>query len=259
MSEEWDPETRVRPQPSWSQHGVRLLDVDPDLASDVAAEELAEAQQHLVLPTVRLEKGLWDIAGLREAHGVKGEPRGFIVVAGAVSVDLAIAGQVCTRLITARELVLLDGWQEDSIPVHYGWSVLDSAVLAVLDDRLALIGTRWPGLMNAILRRAAQQIRHALMQQAISQLPRVEDRLLALLWSVADRQGVVRSDGIWIDLPVTHATLAQMIGARRPTVSLGLRALGERGLVTAGAGGWLISPESIGAFPTPEATPDVVD
>jgi CRP/FNR family transcriptional regulator, cyclic AMP receptor protein len=259
MSEESAWDTHARPQPGWSGHGVRLLDVDPDFGTDLTGEQLADVRQHVVLPTIRLEKGLWETDQLREAHGVRGEPRGFLVVAGTVSVDLAIAGQVCTRLITARELVLLDGWQEDSIPVQSGWSVLDSAVLAVLDDRLAVIGARWPGLMNAILRRAAQQVRHALMQQAISQLPRVEDRLLALLWSVADRQGVVRGDGIWIHLPVTHATLAQMIGARRPTVSLGLRALSERGLVKAENGGWLISPDSIEAFPAPEAKPDVVD
>ncbi|HTU27841.1 MAG TPA: Crp/Fnr family transcriptional regulator, partial [Solirubrobacteraceae bacterium] len=248
-----------RTEVSWSPRGARLLDLDSDFGAGLAPEELAEAQQNVVLPTARLEKGLWEVEQLREAHGVRGEPRGFIVVAGTVSVDLAIAGQVCTRLITARELVLLDGWQEDSIPVHAGWSVLESAILAVLDDRLATIGARWPGLMNAILKRAAQQVRHALLQQAISQLPRVEDRLLALLWSIADRQGVVRSDGVWIHLAVTHATLAQMIGARRPTVSLGLRALTDRGLVKAENGGWLISPDSVNTFSAAEAKPDVVD
>jgi len=258
MSEQSAPDARDRGEPTWSARGVRLLDVDPDFGAELTAEEFAEVQQHLVLPTVRLEKGLWSTARLREARGVHGEPRGFMVITGTVSIDLAIAGQVCTRLITSRELVLLDGWEQDSIPVRAGWSVLDVATLAILDQRLAIIGSRWPGLMNAILKRAAQQVRHALLQQAISQLPRVEDRLLALLWSIADRQGTVRADGVWVHLPVTHATLAQMIGARRPTVSLGLRALTERGQLRAEGSGWLISPDSLKAFPTPEVTPDVV-
>ena len=248
---------RGRADASLSPHGVRLLDADPDLGADLAPEELAEAARHVVLPMVRLDRGLWSVERLREARGVRGEPRGFMVVAGTVSIDLAINGQVCTRLITSRELVLLDGWEESSIPMRAGWSVLDSATLAVLDRRLAVIGSRWPGLMDAILRRAAEQMRHALMQQAISQLPRVEDRLLALLWSVADRQGVVRGDGIWVHLPVTHATLAQMIGARRPTVSLGLRALTERGLIRAENNGWLLSHDSLEIFPQPEVRPDV--
>jgi CRP/FNR family cyclic AMP-dependent transcriptional regulator len=244
--------------PTWSARGVRLLDVDPDFGDGLTAEEFAEAQRRLVLPTLHVQKGPWGKAELRQARGVHGDPRGFVVVAGAVSIDLAIARQVCTRLITTRELVLLDGWEQDSIPVRTSWSVLEQATLAVLDERLTTIAGRWPALMNAILERAAQQVRHALLQQAISQLPRVEDRLLALLWSIADRQGIVRGNGIWVPLPATHATLAQMIGARRPTVSLGLRALIERGDIRSGDGGWLLSPGSLRAFPEPQSTPDVV-
>jgi CRP/FNR family cyclic AMP-dependent transcriptional regulator len=51
------------------------------------------------------------------------------------------------------------------------------------------------------------------------------DRLLALMWSLADRRGIVREDGVYVPLSLTHETLAQMIGARRPTVTLGLKAL----------------------------------
>ncbi|HLI60522.1 MAG TPA: Crp/Fnr family transcriptional regulator [Solirubrobacteraceae bacterium] len=258
MAEQSAPTPRDLAEPTWSAGGVRLLDVDPELGAELGPEAFADVQRQLVLPTLQLEKGGWDRTWLGSARGVRGKPRGFLVVAGAVSVDLAIAGQACTRMITTRELVLLDGWVQDSIPVRTGWSVLDQARIAVLDERLGIIGRRWPELMSAILERAAQQIRHALLQQAISQLPRVEDRLLALLWSIADRQGVVRRDGVWVHLPVTHATLAQMIGARRPTVSLGLRALAERGHVRSIDGGWLISRDSIEVFPDPESTPDVV-
>jgi hypothetical protein len=258
VAEQSAADERDRAEPTWSPRGVRLLDIDPDFGAGLTPQEFTEVQRHLVLPTVRLERGLWGVAQLRQARGVHREPRGFMVVAGMVSIDLAIAGQVCTRLITARELVLLDGWEDDSIPVRAGWSALDSAMLAVLDERLTVIGSRWPALMNAILKRAAEQVRHAILQQAISQLPRVEDRLLALLWSIADRQGVVRGNGVWVHLPVTHATLAQMIGARRPTVSLGLRALTDRGLIRADGTGWLISPDSLEVFPKPEVEPDVV-
>ncbi|MBV9817892.1 MAG: Crp/Fnr family transcriptional regulator [Solirubrobacterales bacterium] len=107
--------------------------------------------------------------------------------------------------------------------------------------------------MAAILRRGAQQLRHALLQQAISQLPHVEDRLLALMWSIADRQGVVRGDGIWVRLPVTHDALAQMIGARRPTVSLGLAELAGAGLLTPEGHGWLIDRSSLDRFADPGA------
>lgn len=258
----FDEPTRGAPSESdrgWAPSGVRLLDFDPDLGADLDRTQFTDALAQVVLPMIALERGGWMTEVLDEAHGVEGTVRGFLVLAGAVSVDLAIAGQVCTRLITPRELILLDGGAEASIPVRVGWTVLDPARLAILDGRLAVVAGRWPGLMTAILERAAQQVRHALLQQAISQLPRVEDRLLALLWSVADRQGVVRVDGVWVHLPVTHAILAQMIGARRPTVSIGLRVLSDQGLIRPGQDGWLLAPHSLDTFSAPAGRPGDVE
>jgi CRP-like cAMP-binding protein len=250
---------RAAGQPGWLPRGVRLLEVDPDLAIGLGREELAEARQHVVLPTVTLDPGPWDVQELGQARGVSGEVRGFLVISGAVTTDLAIGGLLCTRLLTPGELVLLDGWESDSIPVRTGWTALEQATVAVLDHRLVVIACRWPGLMTALLKRAAQQIHHALLQQAICQLPRVEDRLLALFWSIADRQGVVRANGVWVRLLVTHATLAQMIGGRRPTVTLGLRALSDQGLITAQDGGWLLAPGSRDVFLAPSARPDIAE
>ncbi len=91
-----------------------------------------------------------------------------------------------------------------------------------------------------------------MLQKAISQLPRVEDRLLALMWSFADRRGIVRPDGIWVHLAITHDALAQMIGARRPTVSLGLKSLSAQGLLRPEADGWLIARASLAEFGSPD-------
>jgi CRP/FNR family cyclic AMP-dependent transcriptional regulator len=102
--------------------------------------------------------------------------------------------------------------------------------------------------MTALVIRGADQTRHALLQQAISQLPRVEDRLLALMWSLADSRGIVRSNGIHVPLALTHETLSRMIGARRPTVSLGLKTLSQRGLLSADGDGWLIARDSLDGF-----------
>jgi CRP/FNR family transcriptional regulator, cyclic AMP receptor protein len=229
--------------------GVRLLLVDPELGEGLTAEQLAQVGQRVVLPTVELARGPVAIRELGEADGVRGEVHGFLLLAGALTINLQMSGRRCTRLIGIRELVLLDGLETDSIPVSWDWSALTPARLALFDDRLLLIARRWPALMSAILKRAAQQTRQAFLQQAISQLPRVEERLLALFWSIADRQGVVRADGVWVELSATHETLAQMIGAQRPTVSLGLARLTEAGFVCPGSGGWLIKPASREEFP----------
>ena len=61
-----------------------------------------------------------------------------------------------------------------------------------------------------------------------------------LLWHLAGRWGRVRSDGAIVPLRLTHAVLAELVAARRPTVTSALSDLSRRGLVTAFHDGWLL-------------------
>lgn len=167
------------------------------------------------------------------------------MLSGVVMSEASIAGRPCVRLVTPGEIVLFDEPESSSTSASWGLVVLADARVAVLDDRLLAIAQRWPRLLSAILKRAGQQSQQALLQQAISQLPRVEDRLLALVWSIADRQGVARPDGVWVPMTLSHDTLAQMVGARRPTITLALRSLTEEGVLHAEKGGWLIARDSV--------------
>ena len=189
--------------------GVRLLVADPELAEDLAPEQVEQARRQVVLPCVELEAGPVSIDALREVPGVEGDIFGFQVLSGSLISNLQMAGRRCARMICAGACVLTDGPVSEAIPASLAWEVLHPARLAIFDRRLLTVMHRWPKILGAILRRAAQQPREALMQQAISQLPRVEDRLLALFWAIADRQGVVRPDGIWVQMSVTHDTLAR--------------------------------------------------
>jgi CRP/FNR family transcriptional regulator, cyclic AMP receptor protein len=65
----------------------------------------------------------------------------------------------------------------------------------------------------------------------------VEQRLLVALWHMADRWGRVAPDGVVLDLRLTHETLASVVGARRPTVTLGLQHLAADGSVVRRADG----------------------
>src|ERR1700761_9174446 len=233
---------------------VRLLEADPELGARLDGEELDQARKYAMLPAVRLDTGSWDIQQLRDARGVRGEVYGFVLTEGTITIDAIFADRRATRFLAPNELILLEGWDNDTLPVRWGWSVLEPSTIAVLDERLEVIAHRWPSLMTALVIRGADQTRHALLQQAISQLPRVEDRLLALMWSLADSRGVVREDGVHVPLSVTHEALAQMIGARRPTVSLGLKALGDQGLLAADDRGWLLSRASVDKLAIDRAT-----
>ena len=67
------------------------------------------------------------------------------------------------------------------------------------------------------------------VQLVICQLPRVEDRVLAVLWLLAESWGHVTPAGVRLPLALTHETLGALIGARRPTVTLALRKLTDDG------------------------------
>ncbi len=227
---------------------VRLLEADPELGARLEGEELDQARKYAMLPAVRLDEGRWNIQQLRDARGVRGEVYGFVLTEGTITIDASFAGRRAARVLDSNELILLEGWDNDTLPVRWEFTVLEASTVAVLDERLEVIARRWPSLMTALVIRGADQTRHALLQQAISQLPRVEDRLLALMWSLADSRGIVRPDGVHVPLSLTHETLARMIGARRPTVSLGLKALSEKGVLSIDGDGWLIARDSLNEF-----------
>jgi hypothetical protein len=70
----------------------------------------------------------------------------------------------------------------------------------------------------------------------------VEDRLEATFWDLADRWGRMTPSGIHLPLQLTHETLARLVGGRRPTISLALRDLAERGVVARRPdGSWLLT------------------
>jgi CRP/FNR family transcriptional regulator, cyclic AMP receptor protein len=227
---------------------VRLLEADPELGARLEGEELDQARKYAMLPAAHLDEGRWNIQQVRDARGVRGEVYGFVLTEGTITIDASFADRRAARVLAPNELMLLEGWDNDTLPVRWGWTVLEPTTIAVLDERLEVIARRWPSLMTALVIRGAEQTRHAVLQQAISQLPRVEDRLLALMWSLADHRGIVGPDGVRVPLSLTHATLAQMIGARRPTVSLGLKALSERGVLMSTGDGWLIARDSLDQF-----------
>jgi DNA-binding IclR family transcriptional regulator len=57
---------------------------------------------------------------------------------------------------------------------------------------------------------------------------------------LAHRWGTVHAKGVRVDIQLTHATLAEMVAATRPTVTKALGGLGEQGLVRCTEDSWLL-------------------
>jgi hypothetical protein len=69
--------------------------------------------------------------------------------------------------------------------------------------------------------------------------------MLALMWAFADRWGRVTPEGIVIRLRLTHATLAELAGASRPSVSTALGRLERTGRLRRTPTGWLLDREAV--------------
>jgi CRP-like cAMP-binding protein len=81
---------------------------------------------------------------------------------------------------------------------------------------------------------------------AIVHQPRTHLRLHMLLWHLAGRWGRVTTDGIVIGLRLTHTLLADLVAARRPTVTVALAELERSELVRRVDGGLLLLGEPPG-------------
>ena len=146
--------------------------------------------------------------------------------------------------------VLRPGLGEDgsspTLSTTTGWSVIEPSRVAVLDDQFARRLVLYPELVGRLVGRAVQRCRHLAVNMAIVHQARVDVRLHMLFWQLAGRWGRVRSDGTLLPLRLTHSVLADLVAARRPTVTSALSDLSRRGLVTFVDEGWLLAGEPPG-------------
>jgi hypothetical protein len=220
---------------------VHLLAADPDLAADLSDEEARVAAGQVVVPALTLAVGdEAALAGRMERPGLIG----LLVVEGLLLREIEVAGTVAAELIGAGDLIHPgDISGSDLSPLHgrLRWQVLEATELAVLDQRFSMRAARWPQIFGRITLRAVWRTHGLALNLAISNQGRIEDRLLLLFWHLAQRWGRVSSEGVRLDLPLTHQTLAKLIGAQRPTVTHALGVLKQRRLLLKGEDqAWLL-------------------
>jgi hypothetical protein len=219
---------------------VHLLEADPDLGVLLSAGRRADAERELVVRTHRLPVGPWDVSRL---SGASADHVGLLILDGVLARELVVADHVSAELLGPGDLVRpwQGGTRATLLPVDAEWSVLSTLQVAVLDRRFAAEAARYPELTAALFDRLGERSLRLATTQAISQLTRVDRRLKALFWHLAERWGRVSGDGVVVPLALTHRILGQLVGARRPTVSTALSDLAERGELTRRPdGSWLL-------------------
>jgi CRP/FNR family transcriptional regulator, cyclic AMP receptor protein len=206
-----------------------LLDLDPDLGSGLDAAELAAARRTLV-PIASAGVGTWKPPGLDRDHA---GDLGFLVVDGLLLRRVVIAETRCTELIGRGDVLRpwsMEATEVSSVPIEADWRVVDQpASFAVLDRHVTRRLGNWPTITCELVDRAVRRARWLTFQLAVSHTRHVHTRLLMILWHFADRWGRVRPDGVLVDLRLSHQTLGEIVGARRPTVTSALGELRDEG------------------------------
>jgi CRP/FNR family cyclic AMP-dependent transcriptional regulator len=229
-----------------------LLDVDPDLGRLLSAERAREASAELGVRLSLLPRGPWDADRLASAERAN---IGLLMLDGVIAREILIADTVSTELLGAGDLVRpwQDGEESPLLALEVRWTVLADTRVAVLDRRFAARLMRFPEINTMLIERLGERTTRMAVSMAISQLNGVDRRLLALFWHLAERWGRMTKKGVAVPMTRSHRMLAQLVGARRPTVSTALSELAARGeLVRRSDGTWLLTGDPIGV-PTTDA------
>jgi CRP/FNR family transcriptional regulator, cyclic AMP receptor protein len=222
-----------------------VLDEDAGLAESVHEGRRDQAIEECTARCVNVPTGRWHWNDAPDPDAL-----GLLVLEGVLIRKVAIDGRSGAELLGEGDV--LRPWQEDAEPATLRaaseWRVLAPARVAVLDGHFTRLLGRHPELGCCLMSRAIQRSRHLTVNMAIVHQARVDVRLHMLLWHLAARWGRVRGDGVTVPIRLTHTVLADLVAARRPTVTTALRELSKRGAVRTVDDGWLLAGQPPGEF-----------
>jgi CRP/FNR family cyclic AMP-dependent transcriptional regulator len=212
------------------------LEEDTELAEAIAPEQRPMAVRQLVARQLEISPGAW--AG--SAAGLDGI--GMLVLQGVLALRIGIAGRHSAELVGEGDVLRRpeEHGASSQLTLTHSWLVLEPVRIAVLDARFTRHLVNFPNLTGALFARCSMRTRQMAVNMAIVHQARVDVRLHMLLWHLAGRWGRVRSDGIVVPLRLTHSILAELVAARRPTVTSALSELSRNGLLRSVPEGWLL-------------------
>jgi hypothetical protein len=225
--------------------GRGLLDLDPDLGQLLNEERRGAAERELRVRVTTFPVGEWDGARLADADPAH---IGLLIAEGVLAREIVLGDTVSTELLGPGDIVR--PWHIEGPPqllaVTIRWNALSPIRLGLIDRRTGAALARYPEITAVIVDRMSERAQRLTITQAISQLNRVDRRLLALFWHLAERWGRVARDGIAVPLVLSHRLIGELVGARRPTVSTALAELAREGqLARRDDGTWLLTGEPV--------------
>jgi CRP/FNR family transcriptional regulator, cyclic AMP receptor protein len=238
------PAARVSPLEAW-----------PELRGYVSARDLDEIAR-VRLPVITVDNGVIELHDVLREHGAFGAT----VLEGIVMNSLRVGDQTGIQLLGPGDLLI-----EGSEPMPSWLRDADSRAaasvrLALFGNDLLAVALRWPRIIQGLYAGVADQLQRLTAQLVICQLPRVDERVLAMLWLLSESWGYVTPSGVRLPLALTHEMIGGLVGARRPTVTLALRKLVQDGAIVHQDSGWLLLEQPAqSAEPAPKIVPPQVE
>jgi hypothetical protein len=208
-----------------------LLDLDPDLAGALDMRMRLAARPDATAAVLEVDPGRID---LRRWLAAAAPGPGLLVLRGVLVSYARVFDRVAAELLGRGDLLQPPGEEEldELVGCEIAWQAIEPLRLAILDAAFAERIRAWPQIAHALLRRAERHVHGLAIQRAIAAQPRLEVRLVLLLWHLASRFGRVERGGVRLPLPLTHQLLGRLVGAERPSVTHALGRLASAALVS---------------------------
>lgn len=227
---------RVVPDGGSDRSFLSLVDADPEFADVIPAAEHALAAG-VRLPLVEVPAGAW------KGPGQPRGPVGSLVVDGLVIRTLHRYGRSNIEMYGPGDLI---GGPEPK-EASSTWKVVQETTLVALDEHFEIAARRWPALWRVALDRWSQRAERLAAHVSALQLSRVDERVEALMWQLAERFGKVTRDGVVVQVRLTHQMLGFLTAAKRPTVSVALGELAaQKRVIRLEDGSWLLRRPGFG-------------
>ncbi|HWA54104.1 MAG TPA: helix-turn-helix domain-containing protein [Solirubrobacterales bacterium] len=218
---------------------VQLLECDPGLADGLAQDERAIAMKALPVQVAALRKGPW----CPEAKAPESGHLGYLIVKGLLVRRIEVAQGASIELLGQGELIR--PWEEDTSSFcRPSWEVVEATTVAQLGAPIARCLGQWPPLVSNLLGRGVRRSRALAADVAAANIVGLEERLLTALWQLAETWGSAETDGVHLAIRLPHRLLAELMGARRPSVTSALAGLkGDGRLSRTPDGFWILRGE----------------
>jgi CRP/FNR family cyclic AMP-dependent transcriptional regulator len=223
---------------------IPLLSADPELDRLLRPEDRRLAEQ-IRLPVQAVSAGSKLLPARLDSRGAFAA----LVLDGILLQTVRLADHTGLRLIGPGDLVALRPSGATTLIADAGLRATVDTTIATFGDEFLFAARHLPRLVMGLHDRSSDQSDRMLTQLMICQLSRVDDRLLSILWLLAETWGRVTPSGTVVPVRLTHQVLGGLIGARRSTVTLALKELTERGALLRQSDGWLLLEPPRGGSP----------